>query len=89
MEVAVKTVLFSDNTDMGKHNSNAEGGAQPQQRAILEAAVCTSVINPNVVITYHYGELGSMAGVPVCADGCIQVSMTSMYVHSPACVCVL
>jgi hypothetical protein len=41
--VAIKTVLFS------------EGGAlAAQQRAITEAAVCTSVAHPNVVATYHY-----------------------------------
>ncbi|GAX73206.1 hypothetical protein CEUSTIGMA_g659.t1 [Chlamydomonas eustigma] len=50
LEVAVKTVLFSEST-----SSNAtRQAAQPQQRAIMEAAVCTSVIHQNVVTTYHY-----------------------------------
>jgi len=49
LEVAVKTVLFSDRLGVKDKQS-----AQPQQRAILEAAVCTSVMHPNVVITYHY-----------------------------------
>eukprot|EP00955_Chlamydomonas_euryale_P084364 363954-Chlamydomonas_euryale.AAC.8 len=37
-----------------------------QQRAIMEAAVCTSVMHPNVVATYHYdltpsGEVNGQA----------------------------
>jgi hypothetical protein len=40
-------VLFSDRTD-GR-------GALPHERAIMEAAVCTSVAHRNVVSTYHYG----------------------------------
>ncbi|KAG1663772.1 hypothetical protein FOA52_011823 [Chlamydomonas sp. UWO 241] len=53
LEVAVKTVLFSESNQMGT-TSKARHAAQPQQRAIMEAAVCTSVMHPNVVSTYHY-----------------------------------
>lgn len=42
LEVAVKTVLFSE-----QRNGT-------EQRAIMEAAVCASVVHPNVVCTYHY-----------------------------------
>eukprot|EP00798_Chlamydomonas_sp_ICE-L_P031134 gene31134-6273_t len=49
LEVAVKTVLFSESVQ-----TKGRATAQPHQRAILEAAVCSTVIHPNVVITYHY-----------------------------------
>ncbi|KAJ9519979.1 hypothetical protein QJQ45_014707 [Haematococcus lacustris] len=51
LEVAVKTVLFTDHAKDSK--VRGQRGA-PQQRAILEAAVCTSVTHNNVVATYHY-----------------------------------
>eukprot|EP00798_Chlamydomonas_sp_ICE-L_P025912 gene25912-11588_t len=44
-DVAVKTLLFSDH---GDQNTGS------QQRAVMEAAVCSSVVHPNVVCTYHY-----------------------------------
>ena len=45
LEVAVKMVLFS----------NQQGGANaPEKRAVMEAAVSSSVVHPNVVATYHY-----------------------------------
>ena len=52
--MAVKTVLFSEKND-------GYGCSSAQQRAIMEAAVCTSVMHPNVIITYHYGELPLMS----------------------------
>lgn len=60
LEVAVKTVLFSEASKPGSDAakaaaaSNKRQSAHPQQRAILEAAVCTSVMHPNLVTTYHY-----------------------------------
>eukprot|EP00955_Chlamydomonas_euryale_P118101 366519-Chlamydomonas_euryale.AAC.7 len=39
---------------MSTHTAKARVAAQPQQRAVMEAAVCTSVMHPNVVATYHY-----------------------------------
>mmetsp|Transcript_8894 Transcript_8894/g.26992 ORF Transcript_8894/g.26992 Transcript_8894/m.26992 type:complete len:491 (-) Transcript_8894:807-2279(-) len=56
LEVAVKTVVFSENNGAGMstHTAKARVAAQPQQRAVMEAAVCTSVMHPNVVATYHY-----------------------------------
>mmetsp|Transcript_17519 Transcript_17519/g.44120 ORF Transcript_17519/g.44120 Transcript_17519/m.44120 type:complete len:1028 (-) Transcript_17519:21-3104(-) len=46
LTVAVKTVLFSERED---------GDTKlPHERAIMEAAVCTSVQHRNVVSTYHY-----------------------------------
>ncbi len=47
LDVAVKTVLFSERHG-GMHGSKA---GTPQQRAVMEAAVCTSVVHPNVVST--------------------------------------
>lgn len=44
--VRASQVLFSDRTD-GK-------GSLPHERAIMEAAVCTSVAHRNVVSTFHY-----------------------------------
>jgi hypothetical protein len=55
MTVAVKTVLFSERED---------GDSKlPHERAIMEAAVCTSVAHRNVVSTYHYG--GWLACLPM------------------------
>ncbi|GAX73134.1 hypothetical protein CEUSTIGMA_g587.t1 [Chlamydomonas eustigma] len=45
LDVAVKTVLFS--------NKSGQKDA-PDKRAVMEAAVCTSIVHPNVVATYHY-----------------------------------
>eukprot|EP00195_Chlamydomonas_chlamydogama_P016146 CAMPEP_0202891888 /NCGR_PEP_ID=MMETSP1392-20130828/1814_1 /ASSEMBLY_ACC=CAM_ASM_000868 /TAXON_ID=225041 /ORGANISM="Chlamydomonas chlamydogama, Strain SAG 11-48b" /LENGTH=1173 /DNA_ID=CAMNT_0049575753 /DNA_START=288 /DNA_END=3809 /DNA_ORIENTATION=+ len=45
LDVAVKTVLFTEK-HTGKHDA-------PQQRAVMEAAVSSSVVHPNVVCTYH------------------------------------
>ncbi|GAX84642.1 hypothetical protein CEUSTIGMA_g12063.t1 [Chlamydomonas eustigma] len=53
LEVAVKTILFSEQTG-GASSSVADRHMQPQRRAIMEAAVCTSVMHDNVVVTYHY-----------------------------------
>lgn len=57
LEVAVKTVLFSEQAGSGATGTGTgakKKSAHPQQRAVLEAAVCTSVMHQNVVTTYHY-----------------------------------
>ena len=52
--MAVKTVLFSEQTNSETGTNTKKKSAHPQQRAVLEAAVCTSVMHQNVVTTYHY-----------------------------------
>ncbi|GFH10152.1 protein kinase domain-containing protein [Haematococcus lacustris] len=70
LEVAVKTVLFQDKATNGQsaaacHISPAADDAgdlatsalaqqHSQARAVLEAAVTSSIAHPNVVATYHY-----------------------------------
>jgi len=61
LDVAIKTVMFSEAQDATGSGSGSRVAAHPQQRAIMEAAVCTSVMHPNIVTTYHYDI------VPVCA----------------------
>jgi len=63
LEVAVKTVMFSEPQGSEINEPLAQ---RVQQRAIMEAAVCTSVMHPNVVATYHYdltpsGEVNGQA----------------------------
>ena len=45
LEVAVKIVVFAQ---------FGPGGVENDKRAITEAAVCMSVVHPNVTATYHY-----------------------------------
>ena len=45
LEVAVKMVVFAQ---------FGQGGVENDKRAITEAAVCISVVHPNVTVTYHY-----------------------------------
>jgi serine/threonine protein kinase len=48
-------VLFSEQAATDASGTEAKKkSAHPQQRAVLEAAVCTSVMHTNVVTTYHY-----------------------------------
>ena len=62
LEVAVKMVLFS----------NQQGGANaPEKRAVMEAAVSSSVVHPNVVATYHY-DIKQVRAVAA-AEGSIQI----------------
>lgn len=42
-QVAAKAITYTEET-----------GEDPEERAIMQAAVCTSVMHPNVVCTYHY-----------------------------------
>ncbi|KAL6747847.1 hypothetical protein V8C86DRAFT_2896405 [Haematococcus lacustris] len=66
LTVAVKTVLFSERED---------GDTKlPHERAIMEAAVCTSVAHRNVVSTYHY-DIKPVRAVESSGDEGLQVEV--------------
>eukprot|EP00798_Chlamydomonas_sp_ICE-L_P005356 gene5356-5573_t len=54
LDVAVKTVLFSDKRRVKVDADGRIPAGSQEMRAVTEAAVCTSVVHPNVVSTYHY-----------------------------------
>ena len=60
LDVAVKTVLFTNKQGLKD---------APEQRAITEAAVCSSVVHCNVVATYHY----DIRAVQTVEEGTLQI----------------
>ena len=66
LDVAVKTVLFS-------HTKGSGNG--PEKRAVMEAAVASTIVHPNIVATYHYDikRIRAVQG----KDGAIQIEDSS------------
>jgi hypothetical protein len=52
LEVAIKVVSFKNTED--DDEGSADTAAQQKKRAVMEAAVCASIVHDNVVATYAH-----------------------------------
>jgi hypothetical protein len=59
LEVAIKVVSFKNNEDEGPTSSTTDTAAQQKKRAVMEAAVCASIVHDNVVATYAHEIVSS------------------------------